>query len=290
MSSLNLIRRRIKSAKNISQITKAMEMVSASKMKKAQDQALASRPFSDKLTTVIDNIASINLDYKHPLSTRRSSVKSIALIVVSTNKGLCGSLNVNMFREITRWSQRLDPKIEISLITLGKKAKKSIPSRTSSLVAKFDDISENPSFDEIRTIATMAMDGFISRDYDEVFVVYPKFISTLSNETTFKQLLPLGTLDLEEGEDEEIAQYLIEPQAKNLLDYLLPYYIEMNLYQTVLEARASEHSARMVAMKNASDNAKELIGNLTLDYNQARQSRVTSELLDVTSARKALEE
>lgn len=290
MANLNLIRRRIKSARNISQITKAMEMVSASKMKKAQDQALASRPFADKLTTVIDNIASLNLDYTHPLSVVRKDVKNVALITVNTNKGLCGSLNVNIFREISNWANTLPSDASLSLITLGKKAKKSVPSRDSNLLAKYDDISENPTFEEVRAIATMVMDGYLKEDFDQVFVVYPKFISTLTSETTFKQLLPLQSLDLEEGEDEEIAQYLIEPQAKNLLDYLVPYFIEMNLYQTVLEARASEHSARMVAMKNASDNAKELIHNLTLDYNQARQNKVTSELLDVTSARKALED
>jgi F-type H+-transporting ATPase subunit gamma len=170
------------------------------------------------------------------------------------------------------------------VVTVGKKAKYFVPNQEIKLVAKFNDLNETPTFLETRPIARYIMDSFISGQFDQVFLAYPKFVSTLQNEITFTPLLPITPTNSEQTSD-----YTIEPSSSELLNSLLPYQVEMTLYQTILEARASEHSARMVAMKSASDNAKELIGNLTLDYNQARQSQVTSELLDVTTARMAIE-
>lgn len=289
MVNLQGINRRIKSAKNITQITKAMEMVSASKMKKAQEQALSARPFTEKLEEMIRTVTFQLPDYKHPLLTEKNQEKNIAVIIVATNKGLCGGINVNLFRELTKWANDKDPDTNFQLITIGKKAKKSIPGKNSKLIARFNDIEENPSFEETRAIAGLAIDEYTKGAYDAVYVIYPKFISTIRSDNIIKRLLPIKKDNLEEVSKVN-AKYSIEPNAEAVLDELIVYQIEMSLYHIVLESRASEHSARMVAMKNASDNARDLINDLTLEYNQARQSHVTNELLDATSALMALED
>ncbi len=282
MGSLIGIRRRIKSAKNIAQITKAMEMVSASKMKKAQEAALATRPFTDKLKEIMGKVGSSSSN-KHPLLTKNAS-SAVLVVLVSTNKGLCGGLNVNLYRGLLDFV-RENQDSDIKIVTVGKKAKWVTPGTTSELVAKFNDLGETVTFAESRSIAGYIMQEFKAGNIGKVYLAYPKFISTLQNEITFTQILPLQSEDSVSSSD-----YTIEPSPTALLESLLPYQIEMTVYQTILEARATEHSARMVAMKNASDNARDLIGSLTLDYNQARQSAVTSELLDVTTARMALVE
>lgn len=282
MGSLIGIRRRIKSAKNIAQITKAMEMVSASKMKKAQEAALSTRPFTDKLKEIMAKVGTSS-STNHPLLTTNDS-KSILVVLISTNKGLCGGLNVNLYRGLLDFV-RENQGSNIKIATVGKKAKWITPGNSSELVAKFNDLGETVTFAESRSVAGYIMQEFKSGNIGKVYLAYPKFISTLQNEITFTQILPLQS-----EETVSSADYTIEPSTSALLESLLPYQIEMTVYQTILEARATEHSARMVAMKNASDNAKDLIGSLTLDYNQARQSAVTSELLDVTTARMALVE
>lgn len=285
MPSLTGIRRRIKSAKNIAQITKAMEMVSASKMRKSQDQALSTRPFSEKLTNIIDNITSSSGQVLHPLMRSTSSPKHAMLIIVSTDKGLCGGLNVNLFRAIANWAGQESSHQKLSVVHVRKKARTLVPNKETELVAVFHEISETPTFEEARSIARLGMDTFLAGDVDEVFIAYPKFISTLVNEPTIRKLLPLVGSHPTETMN---ATYTFEPSPSGLIKELFPYTVEMSVYQILIDASASEHSARMVAMKNASDNATELIGNLTLDYNQARQSQVTTELLDATTARMAL--
>lgn len=282
MASLIGIRRRIKSAKNIAQITKAMEMVSASKMKKAQDAALATRPFTLKLKEMMDKVGGGLKGSTHPL-TLNSNNSNILVILISTNKGLCGALNVNLYRSLLEFAgNHVGSKIMIA--TVGKKAKYITPTGNTELSAKFNNLGETVTFAETRTVSAYAMEQYSRGLVGKVYLAYPRFISTLQNDITFTKILPFSA-----DSTDSVSNYTIEPSSTELLDTLLPYQIEMSVYQTILEARATEHSARMVAMKNASDNAKELIGNLTLDYNQARQSAVTSELLDVTTARMALE-
>ncbi len=282
MASLIGIRRRIKSAKNIAQITKAMEMVSASKMKKAQDAALATRPFTLKLKEMMDKVGGGLKGSTHPL-TLSSENPDILVILISTNKGLCGALNVNLYRSLLEFAaNHVGSKIMIA--TVGKKAKYITPTGNTELSAKFNNLGETVTFAETRSVSAYAMEQYSAGNVGKVYLAYPRFISTLQNDITFTKILPFSS-----DSEGSVSNYTIEPSSTELLDTLLPYQIEMSVYQTILEARATEHSARMVAMKNASDNAKELIGNLTLDYNQARQSAVTSELLDVTTARMALE-
>ena len=282
MGSLIGIRRRIKSAKNISQITKAMEMVSASKMKKAQDAALSSRAFTDKLQEIIHKVGTGISPHDHPLA-KQNSTNSILIVLISTNKGLCGGLNVNLYRSLLDFAAEHSSHT-LQIATVGRKAKWVTPQNKTNLLAKFNDLGETVTFAETRSISNFIMETYTKGEVSSVYLAYPKFISTIQNEITFFRLLPFGATS-----SNSVSNYTIEPSGSELLNSLLPYQIEMSVYQTLLEARAVEHSARMVAMKNASDNARDLIGNLTLDYNQARQSAVTSELLDVTTARMAIE-
>jgi F-type H+-transporting ATPase subunit gamma len=286
MSSLIGIRRRIRSTKNIAQITKAMQMVSASKMRRAQDAALATRPFTNKLREILARVTQKATGVTpHGLTIERPENR-ILIALVSTNKGLCGGLNVNLHRGYAAFVAE-HPSAEISVATVGKKGRYVIVGRDVRLAARFDDLHEYPSFAETRTIAEFAMDSFLGGQFDAVYLAYPKFLTTLTSEVTVQKLLPVSALP--GSTDSAITEYKIEPDPESLLEKLLPYQVEMSVHQSILEARATEHSARMVAMKNASDNARDLIGSLTLDYNSARQSQVTSELLDVTTARMALE-
>jgi F-type H+-transporting ATPase subunit gamma len=286
MSSLIAIRRRIRSTKNIAQITKAMQMVSASKMRKAQNAALATRPFTLKLREILARVASGGTTTEgHALTTIRPE-KNVLVILVSTTKGLCGGLNVNLHRGYVNFAGSMS-NVNVSAVTIGRKIRWTLPNKDVTLAARFDTIGETPTFAETRAVAAYAMDSFSQGTYDAVYLAYPKFISTLTNEVTLEKLLPVAPMS--STEPVIVTNYTIEPNPQALIEKLLPYQVEMSVHQALLESRATEHSARMVAMKNASDNARDLIGNLTLDYNSARQSQVTSELLDVTTARMALE-
>ncbi len=289
MTSLIGIRRRIRSTKNISQITKAMQMVSASKMRKAQDAALATRPFTDQLRGILSRVAGAgSSSAKHVLTEVRPE-KSVLIILVATGKGLCGGLNVNLHRGFMNFANNMSS-AKISVVTIGKKARWVIPGKDTNLVARFDNLGETVTFEETRAITTFAMDSYLDGTFDSVYFAYPKFISTLTNEITIEKLLPVTTTTVDDTDNEvKNIEYTIEPDPFALMEKLIPYQVEMSLYQAILEARATEHSARMVAMKSASDNARDLISSLTLDYNSARQSQVTSELLDVTTARMAIE-
>lgn len=285
MTSLIGIRRRIRSTKNISQITKAMQMVSASKMRKAQDAALATRPFTEKLRSILGRVASAgSAGAVHELTEVRAE-KKILMILISTTKGLCGGLNVNLHRGFMNFALE-NKTANIEVATVGRKARWVIPGRDTDLVARFDNLKETPSFEETRAITSYAIEKFIDHTYDAVYMVYPKFITTLTNQVTVEKLLPVSPAS---AETTAKIEYKIEPDPDTLMQKLIPYEVEMSMYQSLLESRATEHSARMVAMKNASENAKDLISSLTLDYNSARQSQVTSELLDVTTARMAIE-
>jgi F-type H+-transporting ATPase subunit gamma len=262
-----------------------MQMVSASKMRKAQDAALATRPFTDKLRDILSRVAGAGSGKtKHALTDVRPENK-VLIILVATSKGLCGGLNVNLHRGFMNFAAQL-PGAKVSVVTVGKKARWVLPNRETNLVARFDNLGETVTFEETRAITSYAMDNFLNGTYDAIYFAYPKFISTLTNEITVEKLLPVSPVGVDPSPSME---YTIEPDPTALMEKLIPYQVEMSMYQALLESRATEHSARMVAMKSASDNARDLIGSLTLDYNSARQSQVTSELLDVTTARMAIE-
>ena len=279
-STLDL-RRRIKSVKNTAQITKAMQMVAAAKMRKAQAAALAGRPYQEMLTRVLAAIKGRVEPTSHPLLAVRP-VKKELMLIFSTDKGLCGPLNTSLFREITD-----DDREKTEFVVMGRKAVQFIARTRRNLTADFA-LKDSVRFADIRPIARFASEKFISGEVDQVRVLYPKFVNTLNQQPVLRNLLPVPAEELDLEGEANRGEYLFEPDVHGVLDAILPHYIAFQLFQMALNARASEHSARMVAMKNATDNAKELIKDLTLEYNKVRQENITTELLEITTAQLAV--
>lgn len=292
MSNIQALRRRIGSAKNIKQITKAMEMVAASKMRKAQMQALASRPYARKLQQTLVTISGMTSEAEAHALLHNHGEGADIVVVISTDKSLAGSLNTNLFRgteEIIRRSYEDAPK----LVIVGQQARQFARAYAYEIEADFSHIPDPLSYADSLPISQLLIDGFTSHRFRSVRVVYMDFVSTLVQELRDVSLLPMQTDWTHMVDDptqaigtmiDSGADYLFEPDANTILEWLLPYYVELFVYQVMLEARASEHSARMVAMKSASDNATEIIADLTLSYNKARQASITAELLDNTTA------
>ncbi len=286
MAATKEIRNRIKSVKNIAKSTKAMELVSAAKMRRAQDTAVKGRPYSILINDVLRNIAGQIDTSTHPLLTGHETGTEVALLV-STDRGLCGALNTNLFRK------SFDLPSDTIFVTVGRKGQLFVNKTGHTLAADFA-LPEKPNLEAAHTIAKYLIDGFTNSEFSKVNVIFSQFISTLRQAATLKTLLPIiNPTILEEikqkSESENYPEYKFEPSADQVLESMLPHYFEMEIYQVLVEAAASEHSARMVAMKNASDNAGDLVEDLTLDYNQLRQAAITNELLDITTASIALE-
>ncbi len=291
MPSTRDIRRRIKSVKNTAQITKAMQMVASSKMRKAQLAALAGRPYATLMNDVLAAVSEGAGDFTHPLLEKREGKKR-AVILVSTDKGLCGALNSNLLREAAKFDKETTV-----YICAGKKGAQFISRTKRNLAAEFS-YKDNPQFAEARAISKFAQDMFLKGEVDRVDVLYTNFINTLSQKPEARQLLPIGKIHALQvgveghGEGGELkkgdVEYLFEPNAADVLGNLLPHYVNFQVFQFLSEAKASEHSSRMVAMKNATDNAKQLIKDLTLEYNKLRQANITKELLEITTAQMAL--
>lgn len=291
MPSTRDIRRRIKSVKNTAQITKAMQMVAASKMRKAQQAALSGRPYATLMNTVLAEVSSNIGDFSHPLMETRQGGKR-CVIVVSTDKGLCGALNSNLLREAAKFEKE-----NTIYITAGRKASQFVARTKRQLAAEFT-YKDAPLFSEARAISKFAQDLFIKGEVNRVDIVFTNFISTLTQKPEARQFLPVGEIKAVsvgihgEGGDEKLTkgttEFLFEPSQPEVLGALLPHSLNFQVFQILLEAKASEHSARMVAMKNATDNAKQLIKDLTLEYNKIRQATITKELLEITSAAMAM--
>jgi len=282
------IRRRIRSVKNTAQITRAMQLVAASKMKKAQDRALAGRPYILMLGQLLEKVSArgADLPVDHLFLTKRE-VKTRGIIVLSTEKGLCGGLNANLFREL------MLIKGPAKFITMGRKARQFLSQTRRDLIADFT-VSDNAPFSEVQPIFDTAVEAFEKGEIDTVEVYFSRFINTLKQVPRSFQLLPIRGMDqiLEEVREksgvsdlpEDNRELHFEPSAQEILTELLPLYLKKSLYELVLDSRASEHSARMVAMKTATDNAKNLVGELTLLYNKARQTAITQEILEIAAA------
>jgi F-type H+-transporting ATPase subunit gamma len=274
------IRRRIRSVKNTAQITKAMQMVAASKMRKSQAAALSGRPYQEALFRVLAALRGKVDPQASPLLVERT-VRRELILVISSDKGLCGALNTNLFRELTA-IDAVDP----SFIAIGRKAVQFLIRTRRNLLADFQ-VSEIPNTREVRPIANFCAERFLSGEVDRVRVLYSKFVNTLIQQATTVNLLPASSEELlgeEKGEKVPSGEFLFEPSEQGVLSAILPHYITFQIYQMILDARASEHSARMVAMKNATDNAKQLVKDLTLHYNKVRQASITTELLEIASA------
>lgn len=289
MASTQDIRRRIKSIRNIGQLTKAMQMVAASKMRRAQQHALAGRPYATLMNKVLVSLQKRTDPTLHPLLHIREVKKELVLII-STDKGLAGSLNTNLFREAANFDQA-----KTAFVVTGKKARQFVARTKRELLADFE-LKDSPSFVETKPMSKFATEKFLSGEVDKVSVLYTHFINTINQRSVVQTLLPISNFDLAKGDSAEGAAedvdpmlgYVFEPNAEAVLDIMLPYYIQYQVFQMVLDARASEHSARMVAMKNATDNAKEFIKDLTLEYNKMRQASITTELLEIATAQMAL--
>ena len=289
MANTQDIRRRIKSIRNTAQITKAMQMVAASKMRKAQQHALAGRPYATLMNKVLVSLQRRTDPRLHPLLAIRPVEKELVLII-STDKGLCGALNTNLFREAANFDQT-----KTAFVVTGKKARQFIARTKRELLADFE-LKDSPNFVETKPLSKFCMEKFLRREVDKVSVLYTHFINTINQRSVVQTLLPIRSFDLPKGEMVEGAKegvdpmlgYVFEPRAEQLLDIILPYYVQYQVFQMILDARASEHSARMVAMKNATDNANQFIKDLTLEYNKMRQASITTELLEIATAQMAL--
>ena len=293
MPSLKEIRGRIGSIRNIAQITRAMEMVAASRMKRAQDAILAARPYSDEMREAIGRVAAVVGEEVDPLLARRP-VRRVALVMITTDRGLAGSLNANAIRAALRWTQQKlrehdgNGAIEVEAITIGRKGRDGVRRAGIPIAAHFPQLGDRPTFADVTPIARLVTEDFLAGKYDEIDVAYSTFVTTLTQRPVIKPLLPVETPEQGEGEAEQNDEYLFEPSPEAILGRLLPHFVAIDLYRAVLENNASEQSARMIAMRNSTDNANELIEDLTLVYNKTRQATITREMIEIASGAEAL--
>jgi F-type H+-transporting ATPase subunit gamma len=280
------IRRRIRSVRNISQITRAMEMVSASKLRRAQQRVVASRPYAERLRAVIGDLASLQADREaltlFPLLAQRE-VKHSEVVLLTPDKGLTGPLNSNIIRRASRYILN-EAGVPVRVVAAGRKGRDFMIRTRQDVVAEFTGLGDNVTLDDIRPIAQVALDDFLSGRADAVFVVFPRFVNTLSQVPEIRQVLPIVA---PEGAG-AYTDYIFEPSPAAVLENLLPRFVEIQIYQALLESIASEHSARMVAMRNASDNARDLVSDLTLSLNKARQAQITREVAEIAAGAEAL--
>ncbi|QDR82110.1 ATP synthase F1 subunit gamma [Sporomusa termitida] len=282
MASARDIRRRIKSVKNIQQITKAMKMVAAARLRRAQERAIASKPYTDKIKEVLTSVAANIRDASHPLLEVRE-VKQTAYLVLSADKGLAGAYSSNLMKEVLPQVRGRD---NAKLVTVGRKARDYFKRRGYTIDGEYTGFTEKPSFQDAVMLAQLMAEKFAAGEYDEIYLVYTHFYSPINQKPTTIKLLPLAGIG--EGDQTPQTEYLFEPSAAEVLGLLLPRYLETVIYGALLQAAASELGARMTAMGSATDNAQELISKLTLNYNKVRQATITREISEIVGGAEAL--
>jgi len=281
------VRTKIKSVQNTRKITKAMEMVAASKMRKAQERMRAARPYAAKIRDVAAHISFANPEYRHPFLVERDTVKRAGMIVVTTDKGLCGALNTNVLRmALSQYKQWQDEGEEIDVCCIGGKGLGFMQRLGANIVSEASGLGDHPRLEQIIGALKVMLDGYMADRVDRVSLFYTKFINTMKQEPVMESLLPVSGERL--GTPEGSWDYIYEPEAKSVLDQVLTRYIEAVIFQSVAENMSSEQSARMVAMKSASDNAATLIDELTLIYNKSRQAAITKELSEIVGGAAAV--
>jgi len=298
MAGTREIRRRIKSVKNIAQVTRALQAVSASKARRAQEAVLATRAYAQLAWQVLNDLSGqVGVDGKlHPLFDQRPA-QTIGLVLLSGDRGLCGAFNHNLVRAAMDFLR--GKSLPVKVIVVGKKGRELMWRRGFQIVHEFSGLPAAPKLTDVSPIARVAIRGFTSGEFDVIYLVYAAFVNTLVQRPTVKRLLPIKTTELEtQAMGEHVAgvlegrvgvtDYIYEPSPRAILDEIVPRFTELQIYQAILESLASEHSARMVAMRNATDSALDLVGNLTLHYNKARQQGITNELLDIAGGAEAL--
>jgi F-type H+-transporting ATPase subunit gamma len=278
---------KIRSIENTKKVTSALEMVSASKIRKSQELMNETRPYASMIRRVMGHLSKANPEYRHPFTVKRDEIRKVGYIVISTDRGLCGGLNTNMFKlvlaSVAEWQGQ---GADVSLVTLGKKASAFFKNIKVEIAATASDLGEKPQIEDLIGSIKVMLDAYRAEELDLVYVVYNTFLNTMSQKPVLEQLLPLPETDDEEVRD--IWDYIYEPDAEALLDTVLTRYIEADVYHAVLENLASEHAARMIAMKNATENAGTLIDELTLVFNKARQAAITQEISEIVGGAAAV--
>jgi F-type H+-transporting ATPase subunit gamma len=283
------IRGKIKSVENTKKITKAMEMVAASKMRKAQERMRSARPYSDKIRNIAANLATANPEYTHPFLVKQDKAKTVGIIVVTTDKGLCGGLNTNALRLMTTKLRDLEGQgSKVEAVAIGNKGFGFLNRIGAKVVSHAVQLGDTPHLDKLIGPVKVLLDAYQEGKLDAVYLVYTKFINTMKQEPMMEQLLPLSADKMQGDKGNHSWDYIYEPDAQTVIDELLVRYVEALIYQAVAENLASEQSARMVAMKSASDNAGNVIGELKLIYNKTRQAAITKELSEIVAGAAAV--
>lgn len=281
------IKSKIKSVQNTRKVTRALEMVSASKIRKAQERMKVSRPYARVMKQVIGHLAQANSDYQHPYLVERQDVKRVGYIIVSSDRGLAGGLNNNLFRkllgEFRKWQEQ---GVEIDVVTIGQKASVFFRRIRVNMIGSVTHLGDQPKLEDLVGVVKVMLDGYSAGSLDRVFICYNDFVNTMTQRAAFDQLLPLPPSETQVAKHD--WDYIYEPDAASVLEHVLNRYVESLVYQAVLENVASEHAARMVAMKAASDNATKLIGTLNLVYNKARQAAITQEISEIVGGAAAV--
>ena len=289
MAGSREIRNKIKSVQNTRKITKAMEMVAASKMRKAQDRMRHARPYADKLRNIAAHLANANPEYRHPFLVKHDGLKAVGVILVTTDKGLCGGLNTNILRMLTQRMREIEGQgARVQITAIGNKGLGFMQRINAKVVSQIVHLGDTPHLEKLIGPVKVQLDAYANGEIDAVYLAYNRFINTMKQEPVIEQLLPLDPSHMQDTSREYSWDYLYEPDAQTVLDELLLRYVEALIYQGVAENMASEQSARMVAMKSASDNAKKVIGDLQLSYNKARQAAITKELSEIVSGAAAV--
>jgi len=297
LASIREIRRRIRSVKNIAQVTRAMQMVAASRMRRAQEQVLATRPYAAKAGEILTHLAAQRAvdESLHPLLQHRDAIRTVGLVLITGDKGLCGSYNHNMIQKALHFVSESPYPVE--LITVGRRGRDAMWRLGKKIIAEFSNLPPQPGVLDVAPIARTAVQGFIAGQFDVVYLAHTTFVNTLVQRPEVWQFLPLQPLrldkmPLDKHQEAEpslaVGEYIYEPDPATILNSVLPRFTELQIYQSVLESLASEHSARMVAMRNATENANDLLADLTLTYNRARQEAITKEMLDIAGGAEAL--
>jgi len=293
MPSTREMRLRIRSVRNISQVTRALEAVSASKVRKAMQAVAATRPYSEKAWRVLVHLANQPGHASlHPLLQERETVKHVLVLMISSDRGLAGSYNVNILRSTLEYFHQV--KQPVSYLVVGRKGRDMMLRRRMNVIAEFSDLPSPPTFFNVSAIGRLTVDDFLDGKFDQVYLSYTSFHNMLRQDTIIRKLLPLGGVYSDEPRDGSIPAlppdsiFTYEPDQKEILDEIIPRFTALQVYQAILSSQASEHAARMVAMRNATDNAEELLGELRLEYNKVRQQAITNEMLDITGGAEAL--
>jgi F-type H+-transporting ATPase subunit gamma len=292
MPSTKEIRLKIKSVQNTRKITKAMQMVAASKMRKAQERMRAARPYGDKIRNIVARLAQANPEYRHPFVVRRAQIRAVGLILVSTDKGLCGALNTNTQRAVLARVKQWDAaQQKLQATAIGNKGLGFLQRLRANITSQLVQLGDSPNLEKLIGPVKVQLDAYSRGEVDAVYLAYARFINTMKQETVIEQLLPLSSERFAQSEQERHAHawdYLYEPDPQRVIDELMTRYVEALVYQSVAENMASEQSARMVAMKAASDNAKKLIDELQLIYNKTRQAGITKEISEIVGGAAAI--